>query len=619
MQAHTTATESATHASKPFFGSKSVSAKPFFSPSRVIQPKLTMGSPGDRFEREADAVADNVVQRMVSRNSGESVQQGITQQSGGGQSLDASLRREMEQDIGADFSGVRIHTSDSSAALNDMVHARAFTYGQDVFFNAGEFQPHSSTGRHLLAHELTHVVQQSGEPMLQRQEESGFHRFGDPPVPVGTRDDSGGGSTEFLDTVPEPTQTSGTGVISGEVRRLEIAPAGDAGAREVIHRGRMNVAFDPSTCAVTIPFGYRFVQADPADASGCDAGPAPRRLSRASFNRLKRNVLRLVNSGLNGWFDVQLSGSGCPSGCAGRALPIRVVATENNSSPDRTVTVVNRPGRSNSMTICAGSWSDSTAVHEGGHQVFGTGDEYPETEQDPETAGTETSRPERVRRDYSAMGPEQDSRFAIFHERHFNAVKVFLEHIFPNCTATLVEHSRPPVPDFRINFGTGFAGVSGLPGFFFRMGFDAGIPLDRMRSWEVTMGPEFTTLLGLGDDRLQGAFLAGVRFGLEGNSSDARFGVSGGPFLSAGYGHFFSQAPTGLGGDRSADAGYGEVGARFGLRTELDSYRYNFNLEGAAGSALGGPGLIGPTGPDIASDPLYTRWFRVGLGLTIEH
>ena len=68
----------------------------------------------------------------------------------------------MEASFGADFRGVRVHTGSEADALNSAVHARAFTTGHDIFFRAGEYNPQSSGGRELLAHELTHVVQQTG-------------------------------------------------------------------------------------------------------------------------------------------------------------------------------------------------------------------------------------------------------------------------------------------------------------------------------------------------------------------------------------------------------------------------------------------------------------------------
>ncbi len=80
----------------------------------------------------------------------------------GGRPLPPAVRAGMERAIGADFSAVRIHTDGESAELNRDLQARAFTNGQHVFFNEGNFSPESTDGKRLLAHELTHVVQQNG-------------------------------------------------------------------------------------------------------------------------------------------------------------------------------------------------------------------------------------------------------------------------------------------------------------------------------------------------------------------------------------------------------------------------------------------------------------------------
>jgi hypothetical protein len=80
----------------------------------------------------------------------------------GGQPLPEATRAPMESAFGADFSGVKIHTDGQADTLNRSLSARAFTTGQDVFFRQGEYNPGSSGGQELLAHELTHVVQQSG-------------------------------------------------------------------------------------------------------------------------------------------------------------------------------------------------------------------------------------------------------------------------------------------------------------------------------------------------------------------------------------------------------------------------------------------------------------------------
>jgi hypothetical protein len=79
---------------------------------------------------------------------------------GGGQNLAPDLQAQMGQAMGADFSGVRVHTDGQADGLNRAVGARAFTTGQDLFFKRGEYQPGSRGGQELIAHELTHVVQQ---------------------------------------------------------------------------------------------------------------------------------------------------------------------------------------------------------------------------------------------------------------------------------------------------------------------------------------------------------------------------------------------------------------------------------------------------------------------------
>jgi hypothetical protein len=81
---------------------------------------------------------------------------------GTGRPLPAEVREDMEQRFGHDFSRVGIHTDDEADALCRRLHARAFAVGQDLFFAHGEFAPQTPAGRELLAHELTHVVQQGG-------------------------------------------------------------------------------------------------------------------------------------------------------------------------------------------------------------------------------------------------------------------------------------------------------------------------------------------------------------------------------------------------------------------------------------------------------------------------
>ncbi len=90
------------------------------------------------------------------------VESSIERSRGGGHTMDASVQTQMESAFGTDFNGVRIHTGAEAHSLNRAVNAVAFTTGQDIFFRDGAYDPGTSHGKELLAHELTHVVQQSG-------------------------------------------------------------------------------------------------------------------------------------------------------------------------------------------------------------------------------------------------------------------------------------------------------------------------------------------------------------------------------------------------------------------------------------------------------------------------
>ena len=102
-------------------------------------------------ESDPNAVSTEIAQR-------------IDGQQGSGQPLESNAQGEMEAAFGQDFSNVRVHTGSESEALNKDVQAKAFTTGQDIFFGSGNYAPGSADGKELLAHELTHVVQQGSAP-----------------------------------------------------------------------------------------------------------------------------------------------------------------------------------------------------------------------------------------------------------------------------------------------------------------------------------------------------------------------------------------------------------------------------------------------------------------------
>lgn len=287
------------HRSKPFFtqakkeqteASSQGADRPFFNPA-AIQPKLTVGEPDDRYEQEADAMADQVVQRLsqnqppandptspsshvrkgsflssiqqkpeaeesgdretqketsdageslmrkpvfpkaetqqkpkaiqafrlnsqpvirpkveetseeehlqasvensmsapvfasgdippdenpIQRNSSRSappvtpnLESKLDRSKGGGNPMESGTRQDMESAFDTDFSGVRLHTDAAAVQMNQELGAQAFTHGNDVYFNEGKHDTGSTEGKRLMAHELTHVVQQGGGRSIQ--------------------------------------------------------------------------------------------------------------------------------------------------------------------------------------------------------------------------------------------------------------------------------------------------------------------------------------------------------------------------------------------------------------------------------------------------------------------
>ena len=97
----------------------------------------------------------------------ETVARAIHAKRGTGRPLDAGAQSELGESMGHDFSDVNVHTDSEANQLNRAVHAEAFTTGKDIFFREGNYDPASNSGKKLLAHELTHVVQQRNAPPKQ--------------------------------------------------------------------------------------------------------------------------------------------------------------------------------------------------------------------------------------------------------------------------------------------------------------------------------------------------------------------------------------------------------------------------------------------------------------------
>jgi len=116
---------------------------------------------GNSYVQRVVAESKGTAGRLVGASQPEMVDE-VLQRKGAGQPLPEGARNPMEAHFGADLSGVRVHSDGEASSLNRELDAQAFTVGSDIFFDQGKFDPSSSEGQGLLAHELTHVGQQGG-------------------------------------------------------------------------------------------------------------------------------------------------------------------------------------------------------------------------------------------------------------------------------------------------------------------------------------------------------------------------------------------------------------------------------------------------------------------------
>jgi hypothetical protein len=234
----------------------------------LVQPKVKIHASNDHFEKEADHVADKVVsnqsasstkitstsgtgtqrktaevynnsiqRRINNSRSNETLHGGdnsppvpdiqtthpltavLNNQNSRGSPLPATARTQMENSVGADFSTVRIHTGQQGHDANSSIGARAFTHGNDIYFANSQFNPNTKTGQHLLAHELTHTLQQGASSrrnnsvtILQRQESSSSSALS---------------SSHFIDARGPPVQTKTDAIIQCSLVDVAVSRVGE--------------------------------------------------------------------------------------------------------------------------------------------------------------------------------------------------------------------------------------------------------------------------------------------------------------------------------------------------------------------------------------------------------
>jgi len=122
----------------------------------------------EKEDEEIQEKEEEEVQQLQMQSSGgdenpsSGFENNLNSSKGGGSPLSSDTRQEMESGFGADFSGVRVHNDSNAVQMNQQLGSQAFANGSDIYFNEGKYNPGSNSGKHLLAHELTHTVQQGG-------------------------------------------------------------------------------------------------------------------------------------------------------------------------------------------------------------------------------------------------------------------------------------------------------------------------------------------------------------------------------------------------------------------------------------------------------------------------
>jgi hypothetical protein len=315
---------------------------------RMVEGNVPVAPVHDPSEQAADVAADQVMRMPMSgavfqgvsegqgargkgqgRGSESRVQSAALGGGGGGHPMDASTRQFMEGRFGANFGGVRLHTGSDAQGMSEGLRARAFTYGQDIYFNTGEYQPHSEGGRHLLAHELTHTLQQSPKIHRTPQQPQGkvktqaefakvmAAKYG-VTVKTGTEADQ---KAHFGTTNPLPNWKEWNPEIGGQTGMYEeilqayadfaAAFGGTPSTKPMITFFRtyyargVNDTFteDPNTGGLTVPGGFQFFQATGtmsnfnATARSTAAGSATESRPRGS-DITKGNVYHELGHGL---------------------------------------------------------------------------------------------------------------------------------------------------------------------------------------------------------------------------------------------------------------------------------------------------------------------------------
>lgn len=165
---------------------------------RVVPPPHM---PPQVLQKLVGRAPNRAMQRLVGASGGpvpDQAEQVIQRELGHGQPLESTTQAQMGNALGTNLTGVRVHSDDTSDQLAGDLGARAFAVGSDVFFAANEYQPATTDGQRVIAHELAHVLQDSSQPQAKLR--------------VGAEDDPAEAEADavaqrVVETIPGPTAT----------------------------------------------------------------------------------------------------------------------------------------------------------------------------------------------------------------------------------------------------------------------------------------------------------------------------------------------------------------------------------------------------------------------------
>ena len=144
--------------------------KPIFeSNARLSDDENNIQRKCAQCEKEDEKKVQTKTENNSIQNASSSIETTLNSSKGSGSPLPDNFLHQMESSFGVDFSNVRLHTGGDAVQMNKDLSAQAFTHGSDIYFNSGKYDSNSNSGKHLLAHELTHVVQQNSAQIRTKQ------------------------------------------------------------------------------------------------------------------------------------------------------------------------------------------------------------------------------------------------------------------------------------------------------------------------------------------------------------------------------------------------------------------------------------------------------------------